>query len=511
MVEVVPIVKFEQSILLEKIGVSDFSKCVFASNRTAQVFAVGHGSKLSIAQHFFDSKELEYQLVDDVELEGDVIRSITFLELLDFNEPSSKKKLRPPNGTFVVGMNSGWLRWFLPDGNLIMSHRLHDSAVLRISITHNILSFLYDGGVIAFIEADVMSSVIRSCSIKSGPLAGAPSRLTYQKYEVDSQRLINDVVTCAKQEDQPASWYPKHQKSSNEREKEKFFAICGGSFPMLGVYLPSDKYGTLESAVAFASKLTSAMFSMAKSWWSSGDDGASSASKEQKIEEGKPLDMGSSLNDSIREIKVLSVAPSGNLIAASDNFGRVLLIDSQLHVIIRMWKGYREAQLAWIEQREGEGKGNVSVLLAVYAPRRGVLEVWKVRHGQREAIMDVGLGCTLVQSLPFLVSEPAGNTCCYLLRPSGEFQRIQFSLELSKHLKEDQATLKIIKQLVSDKKSDQVLSEVKKMRHPKLLVQAVLALQSDPSSLFLEVVNAALEQCNKNSVQDTPLKASKVL
>ncbi len=121
---------------------------------------------------------------------------------------------------------------------------------------------------------------------------------------------------------------------------------------MLGLYVPLEKHSRLLGlASELTSKLTSAVFSMAKSWWSSGNDRSGpSPVKPPKIEDSKVLDLGWELNDSTREIHAIAVAPSDpSLAAACDNFGRVMLLDLHLQIVVRMWKGYRDAQIAWVE------------------------------------------------------------------------------------------------------------------------------------------------------------------
>lgn len=48
----------------------------------------------------------------------------------------------------------------------------------------------------------------------------------------------------------------------------------------------------------------------------------------------------------------------------------------------RLWKGYRDAQCAWMEHIVEERR---LLFLVIYAPRRGLLEVWKMFHGSRVA------------------------------------------------------------------------------------------------------------------------------
>ena len=68
-------------------------------------------------------------------------------------------------------------------------------------------------------------------------------------------------------------------------------------------------------------------------------------------------------------------------------------------VAVRMWKGYRDAQAAWSVRREG---GGLVRFLVLYAPRRGLLEAWKLPFGGRCLAVQVGPGCRLVQSTPLL-------------------------------------------------------------------------------------------------------------
>ena len=51
--------------------------------------------------------------------------------------------------------------------------------------------------------------------------------------------------------------------------------------------------------------------------------------------------------DSKRRVLKLSVDPSGSLIAAADALGRVTLFDTHICAVVRIWKGLRQAELAW--------------------------------------------------------------------------------------------------------------------------------------------------------------------
>lgn len=72
--------------------------------------------------------------------------------------------------------------------------------------------------------------------------------------------------------------------------------------------------------------------------------------------------------------------PRGKLIATADNMGRVILFDIKMNCAIRMWKGVRDARLAWTEisyeeqiirttNIDGKLKRPCSVSLVIYAPQ----------------------------------------------------------------------------------------------------------------------------------------------
>jgi hypothetical protein len=54
-------------------------------------------------------------------------------------------------------------------------------------------------------------------------------------------------------------------------------------------------------------------------------------------------------------------------VAAADNLGRVLLLDSSHMGVVRMWKGYRDAQVAWVQPPQDHGLARYGLMLVMYA------------------------------------------------------------------------------------------------------------------------------------------------
>jgi hypothetical protein len=154
-------------------------------------------------------------------------------------------------------------------------------------------------------------------------------------------------------------------------------------------------------ASTVASKLTSAVVSLAKNWWWGSGSGEIEKSESEKAREKEnmaaneppiSLSVRWSINDSQRQLNSLLEAPMTSLAVATDGFGRVLLVDTRACVVVRMWKGYRDAQCGWIVNEK-------ILYLILHAPRRGLLEVWKMRHGSRVSAQSIGSGWRLIPAI----------------------------------------------------------------------------------------------------------------
>ena len=73
-----------------------------------------------------------------------------------------------------------------------------------------------------------------------------------------------------------------------------------------------------------------------------------------------------------------------------DEQNRVLLIDNPSGLIIHVWKGYHHAQFGWIHTLKNKdhpdsGASEFAILLVIYLPRRGLLEIWSPEQKFRVA------------------------------------------------------------------------------------------------------------------------------
>jgi hypothetical protein len=130
----------------------------------------------------------------------------------------------------------------------------------------------------------------------------------------------------------------------------------------------------------------------------------------QVVEKATPLPLKWGIPDESRSITAIFTDPLGHYGATCDGYGRVLLLSLVQNIILRMFKGYRDAQCGWLQIKHdskdphqngtplppglfSRETGVPPLFLVIYGGRRGVLEVWRVPYGERVAIFDVGVGC----------------------------------------------------------------------------------------------------------------------
>ncbi|KAK8706272.1 hypothetical protein V6N13_049845 [Hibiscus sabdariffa] len=163
--------------------------------------------------------------------------------------------------------------------------------------------------------------------------------------------------------------------------------------------------GAILSKVVPATFSTIASFS--KMIWQS--EPTPNKKPEEKLQSFARATALTCLEDHPRKGEKLTLSPSGTLAAITDSLGRILLLDTQALVVVRMWKGYRDANCYFMEMLVNRGdkhpssshhvprKSDYCLCLAIHAPRKGIIEVWQMRTGPRLFVLHCAKGCRLLQ------------------------------------------------------------------------------------------------------------------
>ncbi|XP_053700430.1 rab3 GTPase-activating protein non-catalytic subunit [Synchiropus splendidus] len=462
---------------------------------------------------------------------------------------------RPDWTCVVVGFTSGHVRFYTESGVLLLSQLLHEDPVLRLKCRtyeiprhpgvteqHEELSILYPAALVT-IDGFSLFQSLRACRNQVARAAAAgsdtiqPPPLAYKKWGLQDMDNIVDhcsvgVMTLSVFDQlKNASVLGGFSASIKGSPPAMSQYITVGGGPYTGFYYAVD--GSSQPllshvALAVASKLTSALFSAASGWlgWNKNKNEEEPVQKQKpKVEPATPLAIRFGLPDSRRHGESVCLSPCNTLAGVTDDFGRVTLLDLSRGIAIRMWKGYRDAQLGWLQVPEERGDREFSpssslprrhaLFLVIYAPRRGILEVWAMQHGPRVGAFTVGKHCRLlyagyrlmgVNSVTSQGWQLHTQQVCLLDPITGAMRTVSipFHLALSDKKSERAKDMHLLKRLTNllrsrDVEPDVLETEAKTVlldiKHPAIKKQGLESLLSNknvPVSCLSNIVEALL-------------------
>ncbi|KAM3588989.1 hypothetical protein VKS41_001419 [Umbelopsis sp. WA50703] len=389
----------------------------------------------------------------------------------------------------MVGYNSGWLKVFSESGVLLTAQILEQASIIRIKMRtpppivkanfRNLvdedeeITILYHNGKVVSIDGQSLWMVLRVCDgqRESGiDTSRGQTAFSYKKWDLQYQEGISDIISLG-----PSTQKERSQQLSlpgaistdplDVNMTTRFVAV--GSKPMIAYYGTSDSSRPLLSAVSLASyvvsRVATPVFSLAKSWWTSSRSNPSSRSASPspyvpdmpppptQIEPATTLPSILSLDDPTRRVVQIWQSPHTSnpselsIAAVSDVLGRVMLLDIDSGVIIRIWKGLRDAVCGWVEIPDVNepSRGNTLLFLVMYSPRRGLLKIFQMRHGKQVGVFHIGVGWRLLScfgeplgssmvgierrkaALPNDEPNRQGLAGCLLIGPTGEVREIE--------------------------------------------------------------------------------------
>uniref|UniRef100_A0A3Q3D209 RAB3 GTPase activating protein subunit 2 (non-catalytic) n=1 Tax=Hippocampus comes TaxID=109280 RepID=A0A3Q3D209_HIPCM len=331
---------------------------------------------------------------------------------------------RPDWTCVVVGFTSGHVRFYTEDQVLRLKCRTYEiPRHPGVTEQHEELSILYPAALVT-IDGFSLFQSLRACRNQVARAAAVgsdviqPPPLAYKKWALQDMDAIVDHCSVG------VMTLNVFDQMKNASILGGFNASVKGSPPAMSQYVTvgggpyTGFYYAVEGstqpllshvALAVASKLTSALFSAASGWlgWNKHKNEDETVQKHKpKVEPATPLGIRFGLPDSRRHGESICLSPCNTLAGVTDDFGRVTLLDLNRGIAIRMWKGYRDAQLGWLhvpeEQVSRESSLSTSVprrhalFLVIYAPRRGILEIWAMQYGPRVGAFNVGKHCRLL-------------------------------------------------------------------------------------------------------------------
>uniref|UniRef100_A0A8I3Q1Y7 RAB3 GTPase activating non-catalytic protein subunit 2 n=1 Tax=Canis lupus familiaris TaxID=9615 RepID=A0A8I3Q1Y7_CANLF len=363
--------------------------------------------------------------------EGECVTSALCIPLASQKRSSTG---RPDWTCIVVGFTSGYVRFYTENGVLLLAQLLNEELVLQLKCrTYEIprhpgvteqneeLSILYPAAIVT-IDGFSLFQSLRACRNQVAKAAASgneniqPPPLAYKKWGLQD---IDTIIDHASIGIMTLSPFDQMKTASNIGG---FNAAIKNSLPAMSQYITVGSnpftgfFYALEVRVSsLIMSKTSLGFSTCLGWlgWKSKHEEEAVQKQKPKVEPATPLAVRFGLPDSRRHGESICLSPCNTLAAVTDDFGRVILLDVARGIAIRMWKGYRDAQIGWIQIVEDlhervpekadfspfgntQGPSRVAQFLVIYAPRRGILEVWSTQQGPRVGAFNVGKHCRLL-------------------------------------------------------------------------------------------------------------------
>uniref|UniRef100_A0A8B9HS35 RAB3 GTPase activating protein subunit 2 (non-catalytic) n=1 Tax=Astyanax mexicanus TaxID=7994 RepID=A0A8B9HS35_ASTMX len=472
--------------------------------------------------------------------EGECVSSVICIPLASQKRSSTG---RPDWTCIVVGFSSGYVRFY--------TELLNEDPVLRLKCRtyeiprhpgvteqHEELSILYPTALVT-IDGFSLFQSLRACRNQVARAAAAgsdvvqPPPLAYKKWGLQDMDTIIDHSSVG------IMTLNVFDQMKNASILGGFHASVKGSPPAMSQYITvgggpfTGFYYAVEGssqpllshvALAVASKLTSALFSAASGWlgWKNKNEEEPAQKQKPKVEPATPLPVRFGLPDSRRHGESICLSPCNTMAGVTDDFGRVTLLDVARGIAIRMWKGYRDAQLGWVQVSEARGEREIATspsmprrhaqFLVIYAPRRGILEVWGTQHGPRVGAFTVGKHCRLLYSGYRLMGVNSVTSqgwhyntqqVCLFDPSTGALRSvtIPFHLALSDKKSERAKDMHLLKRLTALLKSREI--------DPGEALESLLANKNAPVSCLTNITQAllaSLKEQDPEAVDDTLLQ-----
>ncbi|CAD5183795.1 uncharacterized protein LOC103979735 [Musa acuminata AAA Group] len=334
----------------------------------------------------------------------------------------------------ALGTSSGLLLVYSVGGDLIHKQFVHPGRVLRLRFreTESKGGFAQDSvseelcvvlpGVVARFDGTDIQSLLRRWLQEAGSRMWENSRhklesedeisygnIPFQLWNVGKFGNCSDAaITGVKPP-------PLLELQSSQRY---YGAVTVGDNSVISAYrLSEDRsrslVGTILSKVVPVTFSTIASFSKLI-WRSEQSATRKSHPTSQPFAKASPL---TCLKDPPRKGEKLTLSPSGTLAAITDSLGRILLLDTQALVVVRLWKGYRDASCLFVEMLVNRDKASSSsrcyeytksdycLCLAIHAPRKEIIEIWKMRTGPRLLTIQCPKGSKILQPSTRFVSS----------------------------------------------------------------------------------------------------------
>ncbi|XP_067624272.1 rab3 GTPase-activating protein non-catalytic subunit isoform X2 [Eurosta solidaginis] len=472
----------------------------YAISPTGELIALGHGEKLAFLTTQWDNKcQLSTYVLSWCGELDDANHIITTLLCLPI---FGKSVSAGAEWTCIaIGINTGMVLFYTDAGIKIFSQSYHDQAVLYIkayspprhSEADAFVYIIYDECLCIIKGVDVFPLLVslrhnfnrtlgRNMHIdatRAGLLAA--DVLKYQKFKFsrDHNAIINDAVLTGSryttmydhiiEQAVNIGYYAKVAQTPVQHS----MIVGVGAEPYIGFYYAEEGYRTTTLSDVAKGVIDLTYRSVFGKLFGQPEK----QDEQESVTTPKPKESlmrtRCRFYDGKRDGYTIVLAPNGRLAAVTDSLDRVVLVDMQRGIVLRVWKGYRDTQCAFVPVKERSLKGvktqhRKALFLVIYAPRLGCLEIWALQNGPKVAAFTVTKSGQLTYNTHGLMGVPTGlkvksstpNYCLFLDPSDNSVKELQipfhFALsELNSKTSRDIHLFRRLKNLLRDMESNE--------------------------------------------------------
>ncbi|KAH8281881.1 hypothetical protein KR054_003758 [Drosophila jambulina] len=398
----------------------------YAISPTGELIALAQGEKLAFlstcwSSHGNTNNTYALGWCGELEDSNQIVTSLTCLPMTQ----SRRSTDRTVEWTCVaVGLVSGLVVFYTDSGVKLFSQCCQEDPVIGVKLQSpprhsegDFLLYIVYPRCLCFVQGQDILPTLNNCrhNVQRGALerGSYPTAdvVPFQKYKFKQEKeaVINDAAISSTQ--RPPTYDHIVQQSIGHGYFAKVHAtpprsaqvLAAGAEPYLGFFDAEEGYKTMslgevaKDVIGIAYKnLLGGIFRRAPEPLPSPDESPLPLPTKEA-----PMRIRCRLYDGKRDGLTLAVAPGGRLAVVTDNLDRVMLVDTQQAIILRVWKGYRDAQCAFVPVKERSVRGikthkRKALFLVIYAPRLGCLDIWALQNGPKVAAFNVSKSGQLV-------------------------------------------------------------------------------------------------------------------
>lgn len=530
-------------------------KCILSVSPIGDIIVIGRGKKMVILTSKWDSNSsssIFQQTFSGTVHESDNIKSVLCVPIVTQSKSSN---ILPDWTCILLGFDSGYVRAYVETCELIYEEQFHNEKIISLKCrsqhTPQSSICLYQRTEEIYVQYQTNFCIIKGKQLipilrsnrsqlarvqaNSELLEFDQQPLEVKKWEFQDQSVIKDIAIV---HSPYSNLYDHLLAVSTSRGFDTNFksvppndilVLAVGWKPFLGFHFAAEaSYQPMLSDVAkiVAYKLKSAL----PSWLTGGEKHDSVI-----MEPTDPMVMRFGLCDLHRSANTIILTDDQRIGAISDNLGRIIIIDIEKGIALKILKGYRDAQCSFIQvvdvRHPSKSKvKKVALFLVIYSPKKGTLEIFTTQQFLKIATFSASKNSRLVyinyNMMGFSEPTESNYNCQFttlLIDDDGKIKEIiipfHFALnEESSKKARDIYVFKMLKDMIRSEqhnndflvsKALKTVKDVHTLEMKKQLVELLSSIKSLPTEFLLECMTSIME--NLTMENDFTLRTNNII